>query len=207
MKQSINAAKEIQGKWRRHKLYEQLEQVIINQRYKRQGEKPFRILSYLEAKLGAKEFNRRGKKLNDEYYGLHKDHFNEPNITQTQQLNKNRELNQKAFVIFTPQNLSAYYAALAQVRKRFQEKNEVNIDGLPEKLMQSKDILNKEQYIQYYYNHFYDLQQLKHKIDQVYELEKAKPYKEYIDFGSIWQKKKQVYKHQQTLDEYHYSHT
>ncbi|KAA6353606.1 MAG: hypothetical protein EZS28_050867, partial [Streblomastix strix] len=78
MKQSVNAAKVIQGKWRRHKLYEQLEQVIINQRYKRQGEKPFRLLSYLEAKLGAKEFNRRVKKLNDEYYGLHKDHFNEP---------------------------------------------------------------------------------------------------------------------------------
>ncbi|KAA6331993.1 MAG: hypothetical protein EZS28_053326, partial [Streblomastix strix] len=73
--------------------------------------------------------------------------------------------------------------------------------------MKSKDILNKEPYIQYYYNHFYDLQQLKDKIDQVYELEKAKPYKVYIDFGSIWQKKKQVYKHQQTLDEYHYSHT
>ncbi|KAA6396517.1 MAG: hypothetical protein EZS28_007956 [Streblomastix strix] len=45
------------------------------------------------------------------------------------------------------------------------------------------------------------------KIDKVYELEKSKPYKVYIDFGSIWQKKKQVYKHQQTLDEYHYSHT
>ncbi|KAA6391589.1 MAG: hypothetical protein EZS28_012888, partial [Streblomastix strix] len=73
--------------------------------------------------------------------------------------------------------------------------------------MKSKDILNKEPYIQYYYNHFYDLQQLKDKIDQVYELEKAKPYKVYIDLGSIWQKKKQVYKHQQTLDEYHYSHT
>ncbi|KAA6385816.1 MAG: hypothetical protein EZS28_018658 [Streblomastix strix] len=165
MKQSINAAKVIQGKWKRHKLYEQLQQTLINQRYKRQGEKLFRLLSYLEAKLGAKEFNRRVKKLNDEYYGLHKDHFNEPNITKTQQLNKNRELNQKAFVIFTPQNLSAYYAALAQARYKFQEMNEV------------------------------------------YELEKAKPYKIYIDFGSIWQKKKQVYKHQQTLDEQHYSHT
>ncbi|KAA6400988.1 MAG: hypothetical protein EZS28_003481 [Streblomastix strix] len=42
---------------------------------------------------------------------------------------------------------------------------------------------------------------------KVYELEKAKPYKVCIDFGSIWQKKKQVYKHQQTLDEYRYSHT
>ncbi|KAA6404234.1 MAG: hypothetical protein EZS28_000254 [Streblomastix strix] len=73
--------------------------------------------------------------------------------------------------------------------------------------MKSKDIFNKEPCIQYYYNHFYDLQQLKDKIDQVYELEKAKPYKVYIDFGSIQQKKKQVYKHQQTLDEYHYSHT
>ncbi|KAA6380562.1 MAG: hypothetical protein EZS28_023912 [Streblomastix strix] len=152
MKQSINAAKVIQGKWRRHKLYEQLEQLIINQRYKRQGEKPFKILSYLEAKL-------------------------------------------------------AYYAALAQARKKFQQQNEVSIEGLSDELMKSKDILNKEPYIQYYYNHFYDLQQLKDKIDQVYELEKAKPYKVYIDFGSIWQKKKQVYKHQQTLDEYHYSHT
>ncbi|KAA6375654.1 MAG: hypothetical protein EZS28_028820 [Streblomastix strix] len=121
--------------------------------------------------------------------------------------NKNRELNQKAFVTFTPQNLSAYYAALALARQKFQEKNEVNIFGLSDELMKSKDILNKEPYIQYYYNHFYDLQQLKDKIDQVYELEKAKPYKVYIDFGSIWQKKKQVYKHQQTLDEYHYSHT
>ncbi|KAA6384875.1 MAG: hypothetical protein EZS28_019599 [Streblomastix strix] len=207
MKQSINAAKVIQGKWRRHKLYEQLEQVIINQRYKRQGEKPFRILNYLEAKLGAKEFNRRVKKLNDEYYGLHKDHFNEPSITKTEQLNKKRELNQKVFIIFTPQNLSAYYAALTQARQKFQKKNEVNIDRLSDELMKSKDILNKEPYIQYYYNHFYDLQQLKDKIDQVYELEKVKPYKVYIDFGSIWQKKKQVYKHQQTLDEYHYSHT
>ncbi|KAA6398802.1 MAG: hypothetical protein EZS28_005672, partial [Streblomastix strix] len=207
MKQSVNAAKVIQGKQRTHKLYEKLEQIIINQRYKRQGEKPFRLLSYLEAKLGAKEFNRRVKKLNDEYYGLHKDHFNEPNITKTQQLNKNRELEQKELVIFTPQNLSAYYAALAQARKRYQEKNEVNIEGLSDELMRSKDILNKEPYIQYYYNHFYDIQQLKVKIDLVYELEKSKPYKVYIDFGSIWQKKKQVYKHQQTLDEYHYTHT
>ncbi|KAA6373369.1 MAG: hypothetical protein EZS28_031104 [Streblomastix strix] len=173
MKQSINAAKVIQGKWKRHKLYEQLQQIFINQRYKRQGEKPFRLFSYLEAKLGAKEFNKRVKKLNDEYYGLHKDHFNEPNITKIQQLNKNRELEQKAFVIFTPQNLSAYYAALAQARKKFQEKNE----------------------------------QLKDKIDQVYELEKAEPFKVYISFGSIWQKKKQVYKHQQTLDEYNYLYT
>ncbi|KAA6387569.1 MAG: hypothetical protein EZS28_016904, partial [Streblomastix strix] len=207
MKQSINAAKVIQGKWKRHKLYKQLQQILINQRYKRKGEKPFRLLKYLEVKLGAKEFNRRVKKLNDEYYGLHKDHFNEPNITKTQQLNKNRELNQKAFVIFTPMNLSAYYAALAQARQKFQEKNEVNIEGLSDELMKSKDIFNKEPYIQYYYNHFYDLQQLKDKIDQVYELEKAKHYKVYIDFGSIWQKKKQVYKYQQTLDEYHYSHT
>ncbi|KAA6358508.1 MAG: hypothetical protein EZS28_045965 [Streblomastix strix] len=207
MKQSINAAKVIQGKWRRHKLYQQLEQTLINQRYKRWGEKPFRILSYLEAKLGAMEFNRRVKKLNDEYYGLHKDHFNEPNITKTQQLNKDRELKQKAFVIFTLQNLSAYFAALAQARKRYQEMNEVSIEGLSDGLMKSKGIENKEPYIQYYYNQFYDLQQLKDKIDQVYELEKAKPYKVYIDFGSIWQKKKQVYKHQQTLDEYHYSHT
>ncbi|KAA6399263.1 MAG: hypothetical protein EZS28_005214 [Streblomastix strix] len=127
MKQSINSAKVIQGKWRRHKLYEQLEQLIINQRYKRQGEKPFRLLSYLEAKLGAKEFAKRVKKLNEEYYGLHQNHFSEP----------------------TTEN----------------------------------------------------------KIYQVYELEKAKPYKAYISFGSIWQKKKQVYKHQQTLDEYHYTHT
>ncbi|KAA6402882.1 MAG: hypothetical protein EZS28_001594 [Streblomastix strix] len=207
MKQSINAAKVIQGKWRRHKLYEQLEQLIINQRYKRQGEKPFRILSYLDAKLGAKEFNRRVKKLNESYYGLHKDHFNEPSISKTEQLNKIRELNLKAFVIFTPQNLSTYYAALALARQKFQEKNEDNIGGLSDELMKSKDILNKEPYIQYYYNHFYDLQQLKDKIDQVYELEKAKSYKVYISFGSIWQKKKQVYKHQQTLDEYHYSHT
>ncbi|KAA6382352.1 MAG: hypothetical protein EZS28_022121 [Streblomastix strix] len=207
MKQSINAAKIIQGKWRRHKLYEQLEQLITNQRYKRQGEKPFKILSYLEAKLGAKEFNRRVKKLNESYYGLYKDHFNEPNLTKTQQLNKNRELEQKAFVIFTPQNLQAYYIALAQARKRYQEQNEVSIEGLSDGLMKSKDILNKEPYIQYYYNHFYDIQQLKDKIDQVYELEKAKPYKAYISFGSIWQKKKQVYNHQQTLDEYHYTHT
>ncbi|KAA6382481.1 MAG: hypothetical protein EZS28_021992, partial [Streblomastix strix] len=207
MIQSINAAKVIQGKWKRHKLYKQLQQVLINQRYKRQGEKQFRILSYLETKLGAKEFNRRVKKLNDEYYGLHKDYFNEPNITKTQQLNKDRELEQKAFVIFTPQNLSAYYAALAQARKRYQEKNEVNIKGLSDELMKSKGIENKEPYIQYYCNHYYDLQQLKDKIDQVYELEKAKPYKVYIDFGSIWQKKKQVYKHQQTVDEYHYCHT
>ncbi|KAA6390930.1 MAG: hypothetical protein EZS28_013543, partial [Streblomastix strix] len=156
---------------------------------------------------GAKEFNRRVKKLNDVYYGLHKDHFNEPNITKTQQLNKNRELNQNAFVIFTPQNLSAYYATLTQARKKFLEQNEVNIEGLSDELMKSKDIFNKEPYIQYYYNHFYDLQQLKDKIDQVYELEKAKPFKVYISFGFIWQKKKQVYKHQQTLDEYHYSHT
>ncbi|KAA6356479.1 MAG: hypothetical protein EZS28_047994, partial [Streblomastix strix] len=49
--------------------------------------------------------------------------------------------------------------------------------------------------------------QLKDKTDQVYELEEAKPYKVYIDFVSIWQKKKEVYKHQQTLDDYHYSHT
>ncbi|KAA6397142.1 MAG: hypothetical protein EZS28_007327 [Streblomastix strix] len=207
MKQSVNAAKVIQGKWKRHKLYKQLQQIIINQRYKRQGEKPFIILSYLEAKLGAKEFNRRGKKLNNEYYRLHKDHFNEPNITKTQQLNKNRELEQKAFVIFTPQNLSAQYAALAQARKKFQEQNQVNIEGLSDKIMNSKDIFDKEPYIQYYYNHFYDLQQLKDKIDQVYELEKAKLFKVYIDFGSIWQKKKQVYKHQQTLDENQNSHT
>ncbi|KAA6378428.1 MAG: hypothetical protein EZS28_026046 [Streblomastix strix] len=207
MKQSINAAKDIQGKWRRHKLYQQLEQLIIKQRYKRQGEKPFKILSYLEAKLGAKEFNRRVKKLNESYYGLHKDHFSEPSITKTQQLNKNRELDQKAFVIFTPQNLSAYYTALDQARKRYQDKNEVSIEGLSDELMKSKDILNKEPYFQYYYNHFYDIQQLKDKIDQVYELEKAKPYKVYIDFGSLWQKKKYVYKHQQTLDEYHYFHT
>ncbi|KAA6375256.1 MAG: hypothetical protein EZS28_029217 [Streblomastix strix] len=206
MKQSINAAKVIQDKWRRHKVYQQLEQLIINQRYKRQGEKPFRLLSYLEAKLGAKEFNRRVKMLNDEYFGLHKDHFNEPNITQTQQLNKNRELEQKAFVIFTPQNLPAFYAALAQARRRYQEQNEVNIEGLPDSILKLKGIENNEPYIQYYYNHFYDLQQLKDKINQVYELEKAKPYKAYISFGSIWQKKKQVYKHQQTLDEYHYSH-
>ncbi|KAA6394700.1 MAG: hypothetical protein EZS28_009771, partial [Streblomastix strix] len=53
MKQSINAAKVIQAKWRRHKLYQQLQQVIINQRYRRQGDKPFKILSYLEAKLVA----------------------------------------------------------------------------------------------------------------------------------------------------------
>ncbi|KAA6365580.1 MAG: hypothetical protein EZS28_038893, partial [Streblomastix strix] len=85
--------------------------------------------------------------------------------------------------------------------------NEISIEGLSDDLMKSKGIENKEPYIQYYYNHFYDLQQLKDKIDQVYELEKAKPYKVYIDFGSIWQKKKQVQKHQQTLDEYHYSHT
>ncbi|KAA6382488.1 MAG: hypothetical protein EZS28_021984 [Streblomastix strix] len=206
MKQSINAVKVIQGKWRRHKLYEQLQQTLINQRNKRQGEKPFRLLNYLEAKLGTKEFNRRVKKLNDEYYGLHKDHFNEPNITKIELLNKSRELEQKAFVIFTPQNLSAYYATLTQARKKFQEQNEVNIDGQSDELMKSKGIFNKESYIQYYYNHFYDLQQLKDKIDQVYELEKAKPYKVYIDFGSIWQKKKQVYKHQQTYDEYHYSH-
>ncbi|KAA6363876.1 MAG: hypothetical protein EZS28_040597, partial [Streblomastix strix] len=207
MKSSINTAKVIQGIWKRHKLYEQLQQILINQRYKRQDEKPFRILSYLEAKLGAKEFNRRVKKLNDEYYGLYKDHFSEPSITKTQQLNKNREPEQKAFVIFAPQNLSAYYAALAQARKRYQEKNEVSIEGLSAGLMKSKGIENKEPYIQYYYNHFYDLQQLKDKIDQVYELEKAKPYKVYIDFGSIWQKNKQVYKHKQTLDEYRYSHT
>ncbi|KAA6397481.1 MAG: hypothetical protein EZS28_006991 [Streblomastix strix] len=49
--------------------------------------------------------------------------------------------------------------------------------------------------------------QMKDKIDQVYELEKAKSYKVYISFGSIFQKKQQVYKHQQTLDEYHYSYT
>ncbi|KAA6374789.1 MAG: hypothetical protein EZS28_029685 [Streblomastix strix] len=207
MKQSINAANVIKNKCKKHKLYEQLQQTLINQRYKRQGEKPFRILSYLEAKLGAKEFNRKVKRLNDEYYGLQKDHFNEPNITKTQQLNKDRELEQKAFVIFTPQNLSAYYTALAQARKRYQEMNEVSIEGLSDELMKSKDIFNKEPYIQYYYNHFYDLQQLKDKIDQIYELEKTKPYKVYIDFGSIWQKKKQVYKHKQTLDEYHYSHT
>ncbi|KAA6393949.1 MAG: hypothetical protein EZS28_010524 [Streblomastix strix] len=146
MKQSVNAAKVIQSKCKRHKLYEQLQQTLINQRYKRQGEKPFRLLNYLEVKL-------------------------------------------------------------AQARQKFQEKNEVNIDGLSDELMKSKDIFNKEPYIQYYYNHFYDLQQLKDKIDQVYELEKTKPFKEYIDFGSIWQKKKQVYKHQQILDEYHYSHT
>ncbi|KAA6387323.1 MAG: hypothetical protein EZS28_017150 [Streblomastix strix] len=36
----------------------------------------------------------------------------------------------------------------------------------------------------------YKQMQLKDKIDQVYELEKAKPFKEYIDFGSILQKKK-----------------
>ncbi|KAA6393580.1 MAG: hypothetical protein EZS28_010892, partial [Streblomastix strix] len=166
MKQSINAAKVIQGKWRRHKLFEQLQQILINQRYKRQGEKPFRLLSYLEAKLDAKEFNRRVKSL-----------------------------------------MMTYYAALAQARQKFQEKNEVNIEGLSEELMKSKDIFNKEPYIQNYYNHFYDLQQLKDKIDLVYEFEKGKPYKVYIDFGSIWQKKQQVYKYQQTLDEYHYSHT
>ncbi|KAA6388870.1 MAG: hypothetical protein EZS28_015605, partial [Streblomastix strix] len=207
MKQSVNAAKVIQSIWKRHKLYEQLQQILNNQRYKRQDENPFRILSYLEAKLVAKEFNRMVKKLNDEYYGLYKDHFSEPSITKTQQLNKNRELEQKSFVIFAPQNLSAYYAALAQTRKRYQEKNEVSIEGLSDGLMKSKGIENKEPYIKYYYNHFYDLQQLKDKIDQVYELEKAKPYKVYIDFGSIWQKNKQVYKHKQTLDEYHYSHT
>ncbi|KAA6377058.1 MAG: hypothetical protein EZS28_027415 [Streblomastix strix] len=207
MKQSINAAKVIQSKWKRHKLYEQLQQILINQRYKRQGEKPFKILSYLEAKLGAKEFNRRVKKFNEEYYGLHKDYFSESNLTKTQQLNKNRELEQKAFVIFTPQNLSAQYATLVQARKRFQDKNEVSIDGLPDSLLLSKGIENQEPYMQYYYNHFYDLQQLKDKIDQVYELEKAKPYKSYISFGSIFLKKQQVYKHQQTLDEYNYSHT
>ncbi|KAA6398172.1 MAG: hypothetical protein EZS28_006295 [Streblomastix strix] len=103
------------------------------------------------------------------------------------------------------QNLSAYYAALALARKRFLDKNEVSIDGLGDSLLLSKGIENKEPYMQYYYNHFYDLQQLKDKIDQVYELEKAKPYKAYISFGSIFQKKLQVYKHQQTLDEYHYS--
>ncbi|KAA6398889.1 MAG: hypothetical protein EZS28_005581 [Streblomastix strix] len=37
--------------------------------------------------------------------------------------------------------------------------------------------------------------------------EKAKPYKVYISLGSIFEKKQQIYKHQQTLDEYHYSHT
>ncbi|KAA6385721.1 MAG: hypothetical protein EZS28_018750 [Streblomastix strix] len=166
MKQSINAAKVIQGKWKRHRIYEQLQQILINQRYKRQSEKPFRLLNYLEAKLGAKEFNRRVKKLNDEYQRLHKDHFNEPNIAKTEQLNKNRELEQKAFVIFTPQNLTDYYATLAQARKKFQEQNEVNIDGLSDELMKSK------------------------VIERQNRLEK-----------------KQVYKHQQTLDEYHYSYT
>ncbi|KAA6395437.1 MAG: hypothetical protein EZS28_009034 [Streblomastix strix] len=51
MKQSINAAKVIQGKWKRHKLYEQLQQTLINQRYKRLGEKLFRVLKCLEVKL------------------------------------------------------------------------------------------------------------------------------------------------------------
>ncbi|KAA6392843.1 MAG: hypothetical protein EZS28_011626, partial [Streblomastix strix] len=207
MTQSIKAANVIKSKWKRHKLYEQLQQILINQRFKRQGEKPFRILKYLEVKLGANEFNRRVKKLNDEYYGFHKDHFSEPSITKTEQLNKNRELNYKALVIFTPQNIQAYYAALAQARQRYQDKNEVSIDVLPDSLLLSKGIENKEPYMQYYYNHFYDLQQLKDKIDQVYELEKAKPYKVQISFGSIFQKKQQDYKHQQTLDEYHYSHT
>ncbi|KAA6389050.1 MAG: hypothetical protein EZS28_015423 [Streblomastix strix] len=112
-----------------------------------------------------------------------------------------------AFVIFTPQNLSDYYAILAQARKKFQEKNEVNIEGLPDSLMLSKGIFNKEPYIYYYYNNFNDLQQLIDQIDQVYELEKPKPFKTYIDFGSIWQKKQQVFKHKQILYEYHYSHT
>ncbi|KAA6392479.1 MAG: hypothetical protein EZS28_011995 [Streblomastix strix] len=207
MKQSISSAKVIQGKWKRHKLYEQLQQTLINQRYKRQGEKPFIILKYLEVKLSAKEFNRRVKKLSDEYYELNKDHFSEPSTTKTEQLDKNRELDQKAFVIFTPQNLSAYYATLSLARNRFQDKNEVSIDGLPDELLKSKGIFNKEPYIQYYYNHFYDLYQLKDKIDQVYELEKSKPYKVYISFGSIYQKKQQVYKHQQILDEYNYSYS
>ncbi|KAA6389812.1 MAG: hypothetical protein EZS28_014660 [Streblomastix strix] len=123
MKLSVNAAKVIQGKWNRHKLYEQLQQILINQRYKRQDEKSFRVFSYLEVKL-------------------------------------------------------------AQARKKFQEKNEVNIDGLSDELMKPKD-----------------------KIDQIYELQKAKLYKVYIDFKSIWKKKKQIYKLQQTLDDYHYSHT
>ncbi|KAA6388486.1 MAG: hypothetical protein EZS28_015986, partial [Streblomastix strix] len=73
---------------------------------------------------------------------------------------------------------------IAQACKKFQEQNEVNIDGLSNEQMKSKD-----------------------NIDQIYELEKAKPYKVYTDFGSVWQKMKQVYKHQQTLDEYHYSHS
>ncbi|KAA6401839.1 MAG: hypothetical protein EZS28_002632 [Streblomastix strix] len=90
------------------------------------------------------------KKLNDEYYGLYRDHFNEP----------------------------------TQAHKKLQERNEVNIEGLFDSLMQSKD-----------------------KIDYVYELEKPKPFKAYIDFGSIWKKKQQVYKHQQTLSEYHCSCT
>ncbi|KAA6367429.1 MAG: hypothetical protein EZS28_037044, partial [Streblomastix strix] len=123
MKQSVNAAKVIQGQWKRHKLYEQLQQTLINQRYKRLGEKPFRLIKNLEAKL-------------------------------------------------------------AQARQKFQEKNEVNIDGLSDELMKSKD-----------------------KIHLLYELEKAKPYKVYIDFGYVWQKKKQVYKYKQILNKYHYTHT
>ncbi|KAA6392926.1 MAG: hypothetical protein EZS28_011545, partial [Streblomastix strix] len=157
--------------------------------------------------LGDKEFNKQVKKLNDEYYGLHQDNINESNITKTEQLNKNRELEQKAFVIFTPQNLQAYFPALAQAHQKFQEQNEVYIDGLSDESMKSKGIFNKEPCIQYYYNHFYDLQPLKDKIDYIYELKNANPYKVCIDFGSIWQKKKQVYKCQQKLDEYHYSHT
>ncbi|KAA6395997.1 MAG: hypothetical protein EZS28_008475 [Streblomastix strix] len=112
-----------------------------------------------------------------------------------------------AFIIFTPQNLSAYYAALAQACKKFQEQNEVSIEGLSDKLMQSEGVFNKEPQNLYYNNHFYDLQQQEDKIDQVYQLEKAKPYKEYVDFGFIWQKKQQVYKRQQTQDEYNYSQT
>ncbi|KAA6401259.1 MAG: hypothetical protein EZS28_003213, partial [Streblomastix strix] len=147
------------------------------------------------------------KKLNNECCGLHKDHFSEPDITKTKKLNKNRELDQKAFVIFTPQNISSYYATLAQGHKRFQEKNEVRIDRLPDSLLLSKGIENKESYMQYNYNRFQALQQLKDKIDQVYELEKSKPYKVYFSSGSIYQKKQQVRKHQQTLDEYNYSYT
>ncbi|KAA6398873.1 MAG: hypothetical protein EZS28_005603 [Streblomastix strix] len=68
-------------------------------------------------------------------------------MTKTEQLNKSRELDQKAFVILIPQNLSAYYAALTQARKRYLEKNEVSTDGLPNSLLLSKVIENTEPYI------------------------------------------------------------